>query len=314
MRLHRRARRQRLDRRPAAHQLMQDPLRAPARVRRGAARTRSASSALDARCGLDTRPTATGPPAPPTRRRDSAPPARAPTAARHARPRRRPRSPARRPAPQSLPCTAARRPTTPPTPIPASRARKRKAPITASGVKHRPDTPTVKHVPRQDKRVRSVRCEATFLTHSRRPSAAAGCGRLAALAVLGGQHRDREGGTLNSRRHQRAGPLRQLRRSRQSRGPLRGELTLGPDGLALTAAPGSADGPVKEAGQVPPTEGRPHQTPPPGSNSRRYTETARAACNSAQSSRFRSTARLDDVTGSIPVGASRGLAGFVSRG
>ena len=49
-------------------------------------------------------------------------------------------------------------------------------------------TRAMRVIPGQNSAMR-VNSGATFLTYSRRPSAAAGCARLASLAVLAGQHR-----------------------------------------------------------------------------------------------------------------------------
>src|SRR4051812_3696322 len=98
---------------------------------------------------------------------------------------------------------------------------------------------------------------ATFLTYFK---AAFGRGRLraarSARRARRPTRRRRARASRPARRpSRRTGLLRKLRQARQSRRPLRGELTLGPVGLALTAAPASADGLVKEAGQALPTRG-----------------------------------------------------------
>jgi hypothetical protein len=56
----------------------------------------------------------------------------------------------------------------------------------------RPSSPFAWKRSRHQRREAALSVEPNFLTSSRRPSAAAGCARLASLAVLAGQHRNHE--------------------------------------------------------------------------------------------------------------------------
>ena len=217
---------------------------------------------------------ATDPPAPPTPPRDTAPPTHAPTGATP-----RPR------AATSLTARAVQHRHHRPIPLLDNRQRHQcqsrppaqsaEQPITASGVNH----------------VLRLRCQACpetgqparrrcrvriFSTTSRRPSAAAGCARLASLAVLAGQHRDHQ------RQRTHRPPARAPQRLRLAPTSVGVKWTatqlaaLGPAGLHLTPPAASADARVKVAapGLLP---GRAARDARPGRRSRRLSRPARSA-------------------------------------
>jgi hypothetical protein len=99
-----------------------------------------------------------------------------------------------------------------------------------------------------------------FLSYSRRPSAAAGCARLASLAVLAGQHQDHQAAERSAQRGEELQAGFVAPASVGVKRTADAASKLGADALLLTPPAASADARVKPAAPGLPRQARPHHS------------------------------------------------------